>query len=450
MLRQTPLWDRVDRDRIRVAFLLASFFATVTVGLVAVIVGPSVFFEVPDYPPYLSFGFLYALGSVALGVGSFAFFGMRAPRTKVLVHETANPTERLMTVLLAVGFLGLQAVFGAMALVPMLLLNAAVRSATGDWGSFIDWQRVLFALPQAVLICVVWLVAAYNMDGDWAIRHLGARPADPRCVARSAVYGISLAAGLPVPPRVFVMDTPASNAFVLRSTGGAASIAFTRGMLDLLSREELHAVAAVLVARLLRGRIRSTQLLAVLVGPLSLLEMPWRTLQRVFALLRSGDFAGAAASVDDELSMWSIVAVALPSLLLCFWLPVLLGIWYSLTGADTISPVAIDAESLLLGKDPNALCSALGKVSAANPVLPEVSIGFAPLFFAWPRRSPDGWRVERERLEALREVAGASALPAGIVTGFVSPPLAPEPQRVLSRDERLYRACMGDGETPDQ
>lgn len=453
-LRRTgrvSLYDRIDADRPRIVALTASFFIVVTLAIFVIIAGPPALLGQPgDYLPYLATGVAYATASVCAAVACFAFFGIRAPRLGA-VRTNSTPASRLSLLIMSV-VLVLGAVLPSIAPLALLAVFRTVeRVERGESPLFFGRYEMLIVLPVAAVLCGLWLAAARTLDAEWAIRRLGARAADARSSVRTAVYGISLAAGLPAPPRVFVLETAAANAFMLRSSDRSVSIVFTAGMLGSFSAVELEAVSAVLIAQLLRGRTRSTQLFAVLAGPLGLLEWPWRTFQQTVRRLMKGDLVRAAAGVDEELAIWSILATAGPGqyLLLFAWLPAVLALWYSVTRSRDIAPCAADAEALLLCKNPGALASALAKAGAQGPVVPEVSVGFAPLFFVWPRHTAAGKRREWERLQALWQIAGPEAMvDAGVIALLEQPrPEISDDEELphtSSEDERLYRHCLGE------
>ncbi len=86
----------------------------------------------------------------------------------------------------------------------------------------------------------------------------------------NVVTELSIAANIP-PPRVYVIEDTAPNAFATGRDPTHASVAITTGLLEKLDREELQGVIAHELSHVRNLDIRFTLLVGVLVGSIALL-----------------------------------------------------------------------------------------------------------------------------------------------------------------------------------
>ncbi|OLD81391.1 MAG: hypothetical protein AUI33_01045 [Ignavibacteria bacterium 13_1_40CM_2_61_4] len=87
----------------------------------------------------------------------------------------------------------------------------------------------------------------------------------------NVVDEMAIAAGLPRPP-VYIVADPDPNAFATGRGPGHASIAVTRGLLDVLDREELQGVVAHEMSHVRNLDVRVMTIVAALVGAVALLS----------------------------------------------------------------------------------------------------------------------------------------------------------------------------------
>ncbi|UCD06008.1 MAG: M48 family metalloprotease [candidate division WOR-3 bacterium] len=106
-----------------------------------------------------------------------------------------------------------------------------------DWGI---GGYIIFA----VFIIVYNVVLYYNSD-KIALKATGSVPADPDefRMLHNIVEEVSIAAGTPK-PKVYIMPSPAPNAFATGRNPQNASIAVTTGLLEIMNRQELQGVIA--------------------------------------------------------------------------------------------------------------------------------------------------------------------------------------------------------------
>lgn len=96
----------------------------------------------------------------------------------------------------------------------------------------------------AIFIVIYNIVLYYNSD-KIALKATGSVPADPEefRVLHNVVEEVSIAAGVPK-PKVYIMPSPAPNAFATGRNPQNASLAVTTGLLEIMNRQELQGVVA--------------------------------------------------------------------------------------------------------------------------------------------------------------------------------------------------------------
>ena len=108
-------------------------------------------------------------------------------------------------------------------------------------------------LPGLVIALIVWLVmtlVAWFQGDNVMLKMAGAKRVEKKDlpILHNVVEEMTLAAGLPKMPAVYVIDDPAPNAFATGRRPETASVAVTSGLLKRLSQDELQGVIAREVA----------------------------------------------------------------------------------------------------------------------------------------------------------------------------------------------------------
>ena len=181
----------------------------------------------------------------------------------------------------------------------------------------------------------------------------------------------TLAIGLGVqPPKIYVIDDTAPNAFATGRDPKHASIAVTRGLLEKLDRTELEGVIAHEMSHVVNRDIRVMLLVTVLVGTVALISD---------GMLRSMRFGGGRrrGGRDNGAGIIALIAIVLAILT-----PII----------ATLIQLAVsrqreylaDASGALLTRYPPGLASALRKISADPEALEVANKATASLYFANP------------------------------------------------------------------
>lgn len=255
-------------------------------------------------------------------------------------------------------------------------------------------------LPIAVLFAVVMNATSYWFSDTVVIKMTGAVPADPithRELIRT-VENLSITAGLPM-PKVYVVNDPAPNAFATGRNPEHSAVAATTGILAILNQSELEGVMAHELSHIGNRDMLVSTVAVVLVGFLSILADMF---------LRASMFGGNRDRdnrVGGILFVLSIIGVLLAPI------------------AAQMIQLAIsrkreflaDASGAQLTRYPDALASALLKISLNSQQMKSANHATAHLFIANPFGKQGGiWQklsglfathppVE-ERVRALRDM----------------------------------------------
>src|SRR3990167_6102934 len=131
-----------------------------------------------------------------------------------------------------------------------------------------------FGLILALVVGVVYFLISYYAGSSMILSMSGAKEAaKPAYTALiNTVEGLAIAAGFPKPPKVYVIDDSALNAFATGRNPEHASITVTTGMLQKLNKLELEGVLAHEMSHIKNYDIRVMMLASVLVGVTVLLS----------------------------------------------------------------------------------------------------------------------------------------------------------------------------------
>ena len=228
----------------------------------------------------------------------------------------------------------------------------------------------LAVVPAALGLSGVSATASYFAGDKLVLAQSQARELAPgeESQLRNIVETLSIGLGID-PPRIYLIDDTAPNAFATGRDPKHASIAVTRGLLDKLDRTETEGVIAHELSHVVNRDIRVMLLVTVLVGTVALLS-DW--------MLRSFAWGGGRRGRDRGGSgIILIVAIGLAILT-----PIV----------ATLIQLAVsrqreylaDASGALLTRFPAGLASALRKIAADKEALEVANKATASLYFANP------------------------------------------------------------------
>jgi heat shock protein HtpX len=224
----------------------------------------------------------------------------------------------------------------------------------------------------------------------------------------NVVEEMAIASGLPK-PAVYVIPDPDPNAFATGRDPEHASIAVTRGLLDMLNREQLQGVVAHEMSHIRNYDIRLMTVIAALVGAIALIsDWTGRSMRYGFGgsggRRRGKDKGNAAVLV--LLVVWVLALIMAPLVSRVLALAV-----------SRRREYLADASSAELTRNPVALAEALQKIEFAAEPTKSIKQGSAHLCIADPLgravTSKEGYWADLfathppmvKRISALREMA---------------------------------------------
>src|SRR5437764_540522 len=111
-------------------------------------------------------------------------------------------------------------------------------------GAILGFTYNLSLLVVVGVIGLVYGIFAWISAGKIVATATGAVPADRAQYPRlyHVVETVAIAAGLPKPPPIYIVDDPAPNAFAAGRSMDKAYVCVTTGLLNLMSERELEGV----------------------------------------------------------------------------------------------------------------------------------------------------------------------------------------------------------------
>ena len=278
---------------------------------------------------------------------------MAAPQVHLNIYD-AVAANRWRTVLLIAVF--------------TLIVTALVYAA----GEYLAPGGGVVLIPFAVAFSGFSALTSYFAGDKLVLAQSQARELAPGDEPQLRNIVETLAIGLGIqPPKIYVIEDTAPNAFATGRDPAHASIAVTRGLIQKMDRTELEGVLAHEMSHVVNRDIRVMLLVTVLVGTVALLS-DW--------MLRSM-WWGRGGSRDRGRGNAGAV-IALIALVLAILMPII----------ATLIQLAVsrqreylaDASGALLTRYPKGLASALQKIAADPEPLESANKATASLYIANP------------------------------------------------------------------
>jgi heat shock protein HtpX len=275
-----------------------------------------------------------------------------APQTHLNIYD-AVAANRWRTVLLVAVF--------------TLIVTALAYAA----GEYLAPGGGVALIPFAVAFSGASALTSYFAGDKLVLAQSQARELAPGDEPQLRNIVETLAIGLGIqPPKLYLIEDTAPNAFATGRDPAHASIAVTRGLLQKMDRTELEGVLAHEMSHVVNRDIRVMLLVTVLVGTVALLS-DW--------MLRSM-WWGRGGRSRDRGSGGAIIAII--ALVLAILTP-LIATLIQLAVSRQREYLA-DASGALLTRFPQGLASALKKISADPEPLESANKATASLYIANP------------------------------------------------------------------
>jgi heat shock protein HtpX len=269
---------------------------------------------------------------------------------------------------------------------------------------------IVYSPDQAFVIVAVALVASllytwfsyYNSDKIvlWQVGAHEVSHADEPFLMNT-IEGLCLAAGLPVVPRVFVIEDPAPNAFATGRDPQHAVVCVTRGLLEKMNRSQVEGVLSHELSHVYNRDILVMTIAVMLVGVIALMsDIFWRMMWWGGGGRRSSSNSGGGGML-----MLVLFAIALILIILAPFIAQLMQLAISRN-----REYLADATGAKLTRNPEELASALEVIARDPEPLEVANKATAHLFIANPLADHGGWLNGlfdthppiRERIRRLR------------------------------------------------
>jgi heat shock protein HtpX len=181
---------------------------------------------------------------------------------------------------------------------------------------------------------------------------------------------LSMANGIPM-PKVYIIDSPAMNAFATGRDPEHALVCATTGLLQKLNRTELEAVIAHELSHIKNYDIRLMMIVSILIGTLSIV---------INAATRASFFGGRDRRSNDNNDSSGILAIV--GLVLIIFAPIIAKLIQ--LAISRRREFLADASGVKLTRQPQGLIDALEKISQDSNVLETASTATSSLYISNP------------------------------------------------------------------
>ncbi|MDH3474912.1 MAG: M48 family metallopeptidase [Rhodospirillales bacterium] len=229
-----------------------------------------------------------------------------------------------------------------------------------------------------VIVSALWVMVTLFAGDRILLALAGAREvsAEAEPVLHNVVEEMALASGLPK-PRVFVLESPALNAFATGLRPEKSAVAVTRGLLADLKRNELQGVVAHEMSHIANNDILYATAVGVVVGLIALVS------DALFRGLRRGAFRSSGRSRSKGGGAAVVLALVV---LLVFAILAPLAARLVQMAISREREYLADATAVKFTRDPLGLIGALEKIDGTKQRFQGANRAIQHLFIANPFR----------------------------------------------------------------
>jgi heat shock protein HtpX len=237
----------------------------------------------------------------------------------------------------------------------------------------IDPGAAALFIGVALLIAGVQNLIAYWYSDKLALRATGAREAtrEEHRYLVNVTEAVALGAGVP-PPKIYVIDSPAPNAFATGRNPENGAVAVTTGLMKLLDRQELEGVIAHEMAHIRNYDILFLSMLAATLGAILILR---DVVMRSMFYGRGRRGGGGSRGGGQAIALLLLVVVLVLAPLLATLLKL---------AVSRRREYLADATAAYITRNPEGLARALEKLGSYKGEPLNVSEGVRHLFFVNP------------------------------------------------------------------
>ena len=249
---------------------------------------------------------------------------------------------------------------------PVLLLGMVYCLVLGMiWGGYLPppqadggavteaFGYMIAAAPAAIVVAVIWFVIAYFFNEAIIDFATGSQPVtrDAQPVLYNLLENLCISRGLKT-PTIRIIDTDGMNAFASGLHEGRFSVTVTRGLLENLDRDELEAVLAHELTHIINRDVRTMVVASIFAGVITLF------CQIVYRSILWGGVWGGGGRGGGRRNLGVLLLVAMVVGAVGYLLAIVIRMAISRQ-----REYVADAGSVELTKNPDAMISALRKVS---------------------------------------------------------------------------------------
>ncbi len=195
----------------------------------------------------------------------------------------------------------------------------------------------------------------------------------------NVVEEMKIAGGLPAMPKIYVIDSPAPNAFATGRKPETAAIAVTAGLLARVNRDELQGVVAHEMSHILNRDILFMTFAGVMLGGIALLSQVF-----LRGMWYSGHSSSRYRSRESSGGGQAQVIIMIVAIVFAILAPILARLLYF--AISRRREYLADASAARLTRYPEGLASALEKISDSKDELPSANAVTAPLYIVNPMK----------------------------------------------------------------
>lgn len=262
---------------------------------------------------------------------------------------------------------------------------------------------ILIGGGLATIVWLIQLASAFANGNNTVLKIFNAYklPSNSHKILKNVVEEMSIAAGLPKPPQIYVIDSNMPNAFACGINPNKAVIAVTTGLLTRLNRDELQGVIAHEISHIVNRDSSLLLYACVMFGTILLIsDAGLRIFLRSSGRRSSSSSKGGGAAVI-------ILIVLIFAILSYIITPVLIRILYSMLSKKR--EYLADACAAQLTRYPAGLASALYKISNSDETI-ENSNGYTnAMFIVNPKETEKRSKSKQKNRIYYTEVSDFSA-----------------------------------------
>lgn len=332
----------------------------------------------------------------------------------------------------------------------LVIVMAVLLFATGWFFGVAFMGDGIPGLLGAFIVWIILTLIAYAQGDSIFLGVSGARKIGPddHPILWNVVEEMKIASGMSRMPDIYIIDDPTPNAFATGRSEEKAAVAVTAGLLERLNRSELQGVIAHEMGHIRNRDVLYMMMIGIMVGAIALLadigmRMLWfGGMGRSRSSSRSSGAGGAQA-------IMMIIAIVLMILA-----PIIAQIIYFAVSRKR--EYLADASGAIFTRYPEALASALEKISAQPQKLKNANRVVAPSYIINPTMAAKGKAKASlfsthpptaERIRILRAMGGAGFGDYDAAYREVTgKPVGVIPFQTLQKAEKVAIEKQGDGE----